>query len=289
MLNRTSRSIKFITLTATVLFIGLTYGQSNQFELNKREHLKIFKLAFEPSGWYQKSFFLRSQTWNKNKQFCLVSETNTPLSQYISSTIANIAKVYDKGYFLTKVKNIDDCPRDYYSVFIMLGGNPGFTEFQKIFYSLIESAPEKNYANFGKQIAFSVKLNKKLRSSFIFLDSTFGSRIGKHPHRDFRTSIWLEELFHALSGGRDVASTDISSILGENHDVTSYSDLYTKNPRGFCQVDFMILELILNGDKYTEQRSFKSYYHYFEHNYNQLNSIAIERRNALQHLADPRC
>lgn len=266
--------------------VAIAYGQAYEPEFKKSEHLEIFNQAFNPTNWRQKSFFLRSQTWEQVKNFCLISEMDTPLSHYIIATINDIANVYGKKYSLSRVKRADDCSGEHYSVIILLSQNPGFAEFWKIFQTLTEDAPSKDYAHFGSQVAFTLPLHNKLRGTFIFLNSTFGLA---HPDRDFRTSIWLEQLLQALSGGRDIKTSKIISMLGEDHNVNSYPDWYKKNPRGFCQFDFMILELVLNGNKYFNGRSFNTYYNYFENHYDELKATVKQRQKSLQHLADPRC
>lgn len=288
-IGTTGRSI-FVTLAIFASsFFEVAYGQSEQVPIKKEKYLEVFRQVLEPAknNWRQKNFFLRSQTWEQSKSFCLIGKSDSSMSGYVEDTIADIAQAYDKKHSFTKVTNADSCPRDKHSVIILLGSNPGFSGFQKIFMTLVNNAPQEDYGNFGEEIAFTVPLHDVLRGSFIFLDDTI---VDKHSGRDFRTSIWLETLLHALTGGRNILTNEIITMLGTDLSVDSYADLYEKNPRGLCQVDFIMLELVLNGYKDIKRRNFDDYYSYLEANFIELFQKAQSRQKALRrYIGDGRC
>lgn len=279
-------SIFVVLLFAPIIgFFSVVETRANSSE-KKSDYIDAFQRAFGPTNWRQENFFLHHQTWPDIKQFCVVRGNPTTFSDYAVTTIEEISLAYDRKSQIVEVDTVSDCPKFEYGVVILLSENPGFKGFQSIFMTLSGDAPEDDFMEFGKQIAFTIPLHRQPKQTFLYLDSTFST---EHSPHDVRRSIFLEELMHALSGGRDIFTSDMLSILGENHDVESYEHWYTKNPKGLCDLDFVILELVISRPQSIPRYNFEASIEYLNANFHDLRSSAEDRRQELRHIADPRC
>ena len=249
-------------------------------------YLDLFEKAFAPTHWRQETFFLFPQIWSQEKLFCIIANENETFSNFINSTIETISTTYKKQYEIRLVSSPEQCPNEHYSVVIYYGKNPGFERFKSNFSEFTNSSPESQVIDFGAQLAFKCSLPGNTKRTFIFINKI---ETGIHSNREYLEAIFIEELMHALSGGRDVLDNKLISILAANPNVPTYEKWYTKNPKGLCEFDLMALELILNKSEDLEHRRYANFLDYFEVHFNDLAEAAKAKQPILEAIIDPRC
>ncbi len=280
-------SLLKVILIATV-GISTVYAINSRYaEISKtKTYLDLFEKAFAPTHWRAETFFLFPQIWRQKKLFCIIADEQEIFLNSMISTIEAIAAAYEKRHEIRIVPSPEQCPDDHYSVVIYYGKNPGFEGFKSIFSELTNSSPESQVIDFGAQLAFKWSLPGNTKRTFIFINKI---ETGIHSNREYLEAIFIEELMHALSGGRDVLDNKLISILAANHDVPTYEKWYTKNPKGLCEFDLMALELILNKSEDLEHRRYANFVDYFKVHFHELAEAAKARSIMLENIIDPRC
>jgi hypothetical protein len=286
---KTYRSKYLISaLVIIVLSIWAIYATSaRNAEASKTKiYLDLFEKAFAPTHWRAETFFLFPQIWRQEKLICIIADEQEIFLSFMISTIETISATYEKQHEVRVVPSPEHCPNNHYSIVIYYGKNPGFEGFKSIFSKLTECASKNNSIDFEAPLAFTIFLPGGTKRTFIFINKIDR---GIHSKREYLEPIFIEELMHALSAGYDVSDDELISILAENHNVATYEKWYTKNPRGLCEFDLMVLELILNKSEEIEHRRYVNFLNYFEVHFNDLAKAARAKHPMLEAITDPRC
>ena len=120
---------------------------------------------------------------------------------------------------------------------------------------------------------------------FVFFNA-LSKPVHSDPHPS--KSIMMEEVLHSLTGLGDLPSTRIISLLGEDSGVVDYDHWFTQNPKGLCNADLYLLEMVIGPNvRATTVRT--TSLKWFYENQQDIDFSVANAKIELSDFLDPRC
>jgi len=278
------RKIAAICLAATML-VGLSNPSAQTLhsdDLSLNETRVFFDQAFSLSK--ERGVDLRR--WDGTEHFCFIwQDRRSSLRSFAPKTINQISAAYSLAFTHSHVQNISQCNQDRTSIYVLVGIFPGTDKLSALLEDLVGTRPPEGIIKTFPVLGVSITLPGPRNRDFIFV-ATKQDR--NAPDLIDSKAIFLEELLHSLLGASDVDTLQSISQLGEVESDGDYRKWYNNNPRGWCMIDFLFLELVLGrmdavGGGYDDLRF------YMSSNYSELIQSSLQKRRQLVQLSDQRC
>lgn len=252
--------------------------------LKPAQHIGLFESAFD----YEVENSLISdptfRKWYGGETFCLVAEDeNGSLQVFATQFIHQLSVAFSKNFKVWSARRLEDCP-SYTTFYGLLLEDANYHTFQSAFELLLDTSPNDSI-DWESQYGFSVTLPGSRSRELFYVDSSLPAQIA---NESVSQSIFLEEFFHAMTGGDDIFVDEIVSILGNSYQSDIHADWYLSNPTGYCEFDFILLDLLL-GERTAKIRTFEQITQFLKENYRSLQLRARSIGGKLQDYSDPRC
>lgn len=272
--------VVIIAAVAGVYLLWNSDAHSDEPELGQT--LEIYDLAFAASRDKKRRLLL----WEGDEHFCIVADEVTgELSLFAKNAIEAVSETFGLSFTVVVTPHVSSCTKPRTRIYILLGQNPGYDGIADFLEIAVESRPPRSLLHYDGNLGFMMSLPGPVHRNFVFVST---SKELDSPHSTNEKAIFLEELLHVLLGGSDFVSDGIVSQLGENVPAGGYEFWYQNNPRGWCKVDFLFMELLF-GDHLLRTARFEAARASLIQNYQMLQQGSLRRREILASLSDERC
>lgn len=224
--------------------------------------------------------------WDGTEHFCFIwNDQNTPLRSFAPKTIDLIARTYSLVFTQSHTTKFSNCDQNQTSIYVFVGAYPGNAKLGTMLEDLVGKPPPKGIISSFPVLGASITLPGPRNRDFIFVATKQDNNV---PDLLDSHAIFLEELLHSLLGASDVEAVSSISQLAEVQSDGNYSEWYRHNPRGWCMIDFLFLELVL-GRMQAVGSGFNELRVYMSSNYSDLMTKSAQQRRQLAELSDQRC
>jgi len=279
------RPLRFLLgalLTLSFLVAAFWHLRSHDESLDHAKTMEVFDLVFEWSR--EKGRKLR--LWNGDEHFCIIAPGGiSDLSSFAEAAILSISATYELAFSSLTVGTVNGCDADETDVYVLLSSNPGYEGFATLLESIVGSRPPRNVVEFEHTLGFMMSLPGIQKRSFVYVPEFTDENL---DHSGNSESIFLEELLHVLSGGSDFISETMISQMGAHMPAGGYEFWFEFNPRGWCSVDFLFMELLYGG-KLDPVGRFHPVRDFLNKNFSNLLQDSMRRRSELLEISDDRC
>jgi len=247
----------------------------------KSDTLDVFDKAFDKHKKLERFVDPVLRVRDGLEHFCI--QEDEAATTRASTLVKDVSDAFGLDWKIHIVDHLIDCAHDE-TVFIFLQGELlEMSEMEALMERIVGDAPPDMSAVFpAEALGYSISLPGPGYREFAFAITH------EALPDDALMSILVEEFTHGLLRGSDIRVNHIVSILGEDHDVIDYHHWFLKNPKGYCAVDILLMELLL-GPSTTHLETMREMRTYIETDFPKLFRATSKRARHLEQYADPRC
>ncbi|MEL6587059.1 MAG: hypothetical protein AAFY65_19685 [Pseudomonadota bacterium] len=254
------------------------------------EALEIFDKAFPiPDGVDPTSAF---RLWSGDEEICLIRGPGAgDLPERFAGHLYDLSRTFGLSLSPQVAERAVNCDHHETAIYVFLGANPGDMRIRQIMSYTLDTPGDQHGGDLGMALGFTQIYRPQQtianpRPRIFVYSASDGTPIIDAPIQP--QSIFLEEMLHALTLIADFETEEMRSITGIVSRPDDYTDWYETNARGYCVLDFVWLDLTL-GKARPVTTDVQAMRRTLVRTYPDLLRRAAHHRQALSHLADPRC
>ena len=227
-----------------------------------------------------------TQKWYGGETFCVFGpRISTDDFQELSLLLRTINRAYGSKFRTIYQQDYEQCP-SYTTFFVILSDGLDENYLTSVMKKLGGSRPPSPLVHsISHSLGFVVDIPGNRDRQLIYINPAIPPvNSNENPSK----SIMIEEVFHAITGLADFDSKQVISVVGGHRHSPDYDNWFYKNPKGLCEPDLYILEMMI-GDTLKQSSLSRSSDDWLVDKFNQMSAIIPTLLYKMQEYMDSRC